>query len=127
MIIGLIIIWLIRAPALGLLAYWRTAWYPLIVFPVILSLAIWFVNKKSESDAIWLPVIIHALLLITYFWEPGDIKEITNPMNGSVPQSHKIRVEFAGESRTGTSSHSPNLCKSTRKDNAHENEPRTEK
>jgi hypothetical protein len=68
MLIAFLITWGFWLLLIGLLAYWRTAWYPLLIVPILITAIQWGLGLFSGSFSIWFSVILHSLFVSIFLW-----------------------------------------------------------
>jgi len=64
MIVALLITWAFWGALIGLLAYWKRSWVPVLVFPLLLTGLICVISIFSSSVATWFAVGSHALFIL---------------------------------------------------------------
>jgi hypothetical protein len=68
MLIAFLITWIFWLALLGLLAFWRTAWYPLLIIPIIITAIQWGSGLFSSSFSLWFSVILHSIFVVKFLW-----------------------------------------------------------
>jgi hypothetical protein len=61
----IIVIWVFWIGVIGIMAFWRRSWIPLLVFPFILSGVALLLYHWSPGISLWSTVVFHGLLLTT--------------------------------------------------------------